>query len=382
VTATCSRKAGAFESRQKLRAEEIDAIRKAIDILKSESVTGHADQYLPQFVQKSTSLAQLRASSSEKNSQQLVVEFLLDKGQSLNSRVLSALATRIQADPFVKVKKLIQDLITRLMEEADGEADHKGWCDAELSTNEQTRKEKTANVEMLHAEIDQLEASILKLTEEISDLQQAVADLDEQMTKAVIMRQNEHKTNTETIKDADEAQKAVAQALAVLKEFYEKAGEATALIQQRPPIPEIFETSYKGMQEENGGVVGMLEVIATDFARLETDTKAAEEIAQREHDTFMTDNKADKAAAERSIERKQIKQQDEEQEATTKSEDLAGTQDELDAALTYFDKLKPTCIERKAGGGCGDPSKEEERIQRRKDEIASLQEALTILGAT
>ena len=57
--------------------------------------------------------------------------------------------------------------------------EHKGWCDSELSTNEQTRKEKTEAVETLHAEIDQLEASIAKLTENISELTQAVAiDLD------------------------------------------------------------------------------------------------------------------------------------------------------------------------------------------------------------
>ena len=54
---------------------------------------------------------------------------------------------------------MIKDLIVRLMEEANEEAEHKGWCDTELSTNEQTRKEKTEAVETLHAEIDQLEAS-------------------------------------------------------------------------------------------------------------------------------------------------------------------------------------------------------------------------------
>ena len=33
------------------------------------------------------------------------------------------------------------------MEEANEEAEHKGWCDTELGTNEQTRKEKTAAVQ-------------------------------------------------------------------------------------------------------------------------------------------------------------------------------------------------------------------------------------------
>merc|ERR1719265_2083165 len=100
------------------------------------------------------------------------------------------------------------------------------------------------------------------------------------MAKATKLRQEEKAKNEETIADADEAQTAVAQALTVLKEFYAKASEATALLQQ--PAPEIFDEPYKGMNAENGGVVGMLEVIESDFARLESDTKADEVSAQKE----------------------------------------------------------------------------------------------------
>merc|ERR1719277_1691784 len=99
-----------------------------------------------------------------------VSEYLREQAKRLNSRVLSALALRAADDPFVKVKKMIKDLIVRLMEEANEEATHKGWCDTELSTNEQTRKEKTEAVETLHAEIDELEASIAKLSEDVADL--------------------------------------------------------------------------------------------------------------------------------------------------------------------------------------------------------------------
>ena len=158
-----------------------------------------------------------------------------------------------------------QDLIVRLMEEANEEAEHKGWCDTELSTNEQTRKEKTAAVETLHAEIDELSASIAKLTQEITDLTAEIAALDKAVAEATEIREAEKAENTQTIKDSQEAQTAVSQAVTVLKEFYEKAGEATALIQEKKP--EIFDEPYTGMQSENGGVLGMLEVIASDFAR-------------------------------------------------------------------------------------------------------------------
>ena len=71
----------------------------------------------------------------------------------------------VWTSPLLAHVRPSQDLIVRLMEEANEEAEHKGWCDTELSTNEQTRKEKTAAVETLHAEIDELSASIAKLTQ-------------------------------------------------------------------------------------------------------------------------------------------------------------------------------------------------------------------------
>jgi cell division septum initiation protein DivIVA len=369
LTATCEQKATDFESRQQLRAEEIEAIAKAIEIISSGAVTGNADKYLPTLLQQGKSLASLRV-ESESHILSKAAVFLSTRASELNSRLLSTVASRVSADPFRKVKKMIKDLITRLMEEANEEAEHKGWCDTELSTNEQTCKEKTSAVETLHAEIDQLEASIAKLTEDIAELTEAVAALDAAMAKATTIRQEEKETNEVTIKDSQEAQTAVAQALTVLKEFYAKAGEATALLQQ--PAPEIFDSPYKGMQAENGGVVGMLEVIESDFARLEADTKAAEAAAQKEYDTFMTDSKVDKEAKATDIEHKTAKKQDESQALTVKKSDLEGTQKELDAALAYFDKLKPSCVE--AGVSY------EDRVARREEEIKSLQEALRILN--
>merc|ERR1719291_955045 len=131
-----------------------------------------------------------------------VAAFLRGKGERIGSRVLSALAVRVADDPFVKVKKMIKDLIVRLMEEANEEATHKGWCDTELSTNEQTRKEKTEAVETLHAEKDELEASIAKLSEDVAELTAEVAKLTASMAESTRMRQEEKATNMATIKDA------------------------------------------------------------------------------------------------------------------------------------------------------------------------------------
>jgi len=371
LTATCEQKATDFASRQGLRAEEIEAINKAIEIISSSSVQGNADKHLPSFAQRGSILAMLRA-DMHSTVQARVAEYLRKRAQSLDSRVLSSLAVRVSADPFAKVKKMLKDLVVRLMEEANEEAEHKGWCDTELSTNEQTRKEKTASVETLHAEIDELEASIAKLAEDITELTKGVAELDTAMEQATKLRQDEKEKNKETIADAQEAQTAVSQALTVLQEFYGKAGDATALLQQQPEAPEIFDKPYQGMQAENGGVIGMLEVVESDFARLESDTRSAETSAQKEYDTFMTDSKVDKESKTKDIEHKTAKKQDESQALTVRKEDLEATQKELDAALAYFDKLKPSCVD--AGVSY------EDRVARRKEEIESLQEALKILN--
>merc|ERR1719163_342400 len=143
------------------------------------------------------------------------------------------------------------------------------------------------------------------------------------------------------------------------------------MVQQQPEAPEIFDKPYKGMGGESGGVIGMLEVIESDFARLEAETKAAEETAQKEYDQFISDSQVDKASKEKDIEHKTMKKQDEEQELTSKKEDLAGTQKELDAALAYFDKLKPSCVDSHVSY--------EDRVAQRKEEIESLKEALKIL---
>ena len=53
----------------------------------------------------------------------------------------------------------------------------------------------------------------------------------------------------------------------------------------------------------------MIQVIASDFARLGADTKSSEATAQKEHDTFMTDSSVDKESKSQDIERKTTKKQ-------------------------------------------------------------------------
>merc|ERR1719375_2127322 len=52
LLAQCESKSNDFESRAKLRQEELDALQEAIDIIASKSVSGAADKHLPALVQE------------------------------------------------------------------------------------------------------------------------------------------------------------------------------------------------------------------------------------------------------------------------------------------------------------------------------------------
>merc|ERR1712072_74808 len=92
LVATCEQKASDFESRQQLRAEELEAISKAIEIVSSGAVAGNSEKHLPQLLQtKQKSLAQFRADGNSPRQQQ-VAQYLKVKAHELDSRLLAALA--------------------------------------------------------------------------------------------------------------------------------------------------------------------------------------------------------------------------------------------------------------------------------------------------
>merc|ERR1719238_659107 len=374
LNAQCEQKSNDYQARQQLRAEELEAIQKAIEIIQSPDVAGSSEKHLS----LSQSSFALRASARVDPTRQEVVAYLQHKANALNSRNLNLLAEQMStvasADVFAKVKKMIDSMITKLLEEANEEADHKGWCDKEMGVNKQTRDDKTEEVNTLSAEVDKLKADIMKLSQQVADLSTAIAEIDAAVANATDIREAEKQKNKETIEDAEAAQTAVGQALAVLKDFYKKAATATALVQATPEeeAPETFDEPYQGMGGASGGVVGMMEVIQSDFNKLEAETTAAEEEAAKEFDRLMAESKKDKAVKTADMDYKKKSQVEAESDLGDSESDLKGAQKELDAALVYYEKLKPTCV--------AQPESYEDRVAKREAEIESLRTALKILS--
>jgi len=383
LVSLCKSKTADFESRQKLRGDEISALKQAVEIMKSQGVKGAADKNLPALLQyhqeRKSSFAQLRSSQTNPLQERISI-FLADRAKSIDSRLLSLVSQRVAVDPFTKVKKMIKDLISKLMEEGTSETEHKGWCDTELATNKVTRDAKSEEVSKLKADIENLNAEIAQLTQDIEDLTSGVAELDKAMADQTKERNEAKAANAVTIKEAKEAQAAVTSAIAVLKDFYAKSAEAKAFIQkskkQGPAddAPETFEGPYKGQLPEGGSVVDFLEVILSDFARLEAETASSEATEADNYENFMHESKKDKALKENEIGHKENTKVNKESDLHATTSELKSTQEQLDKAGAYYEKLKPTCVD--------SGITYEERVKRREEEIQSLQEALKILAGT
>jgi len=376
LTAECEMASSDFESRQALRDEEMAAIAKAVEIMSSGSMSGAADKHLPALTQATKAFSLLRAKPESKLARKKVAGFLQSRAAKVGSKLLSMVAEKVGSDPIEDVKKMMKDMIVQLMEQATEEADHKAWCDKELASNKMTRDKKSEGVAALTTQKDKLTADIAKLQEGIAELTRNIAQIDAAVSQATVDRQEEAAKNEETIADAKEAQKAVSEALKVLKDFYRKAATATALAQteaMEDPPSSPFQKSYKGMQNSSGGIVGMLEVIASDFARLEADTETSESQSATEFERFSAESEKDKAVKSQDMFTKEKTKASKTVALTDTAGDLKAMQGELDSALVYFEKLKPDCVI-KAGPDY------EERVARREAEIQGLEESLAFFN--
>merc|ERR1719253_855589 len=272
---------------------------------------------------------------------------------------------------------MIKDLIVKLMEQANAEADQHAYCETELATNKQTREIKSSKVDELTASLEEEEALSQKLTTEITALSDSIAEMKGQQAKATSIRQEEKKTNAVTVEDAKQAQDAVQKAVQVLKEFYGSA-EKLAMVQGqegaalKEQMKQAALPTYRGNQDSSTGIFGMLEVVLSDFARLESETSTAEDTQQSAYDKMMDEANEDVAVKETEMNHKTNKRDQANDSINSLKKNLKMTQGELDAALDYYSQLKAECVDTGLSY--------EDRKRMREEEIVSLQEALKMLN--
>jgi predicted nucleic acid-binding Zn-ribbon protein len=293
----CSVKTSEWEERSATRSGEIEAINVAIKIL--AKVADVRTEAPSNPVPPASPLEFLQVDVTTDPKMKAVV-YLRQKAASLHAKALERLAQEVQAhlgSPFDVINNDIQKMIFRLMAEQKDEDEHKHWCDLELEKTQVSIDDKQDKMDDLQAKIDDAEAKIGELTEEIKAADEMVAEIVSFMKEATEIREVGKKENELAIKDSQDSQEAVSNAIAVLTDFYKESGqiakEPWEFLQkgvELPEDPETWDSSYTAVSDPSaqpGGIITILEKCNEEFATMEADTKAQEASDQDAYDSDM-----------------------------------------------------------------------------------------------
>merc|ERR1719159_2084896 len=114
--------------------------------------------------------------------------------QKFPSYGLMQLVSQASAGPFDKVKGLISDMITKLVNEANAEATQKQFCDEEMSKSTEVKDDKSMTLDKLQSRLDKAATTKAKLEQLIGELEGEIAKLDAGTATATEIRTEEHAT--------------------------------------------------------------------------------------------------------------------------------------------------------------------------------------------
>jgi len=358
----CETKATEWAARQKDATEELAVIAKAKDIL----VGG-----VKAFVQMKTVSKKSDFDSDDEDDKtadrrEKVVSLLKELGNQQKSYALTQMAAMAQSDPFVKIRGLIEDMIAKLLKEAQEEATQKAFCDEEIGKSKKSQDIKQSKIDEYQTRIDGASSTIATLTEDVKSLEAEVAEIDSTQAAATEMRSKENADYVKASTDFKESAEAVAKAIEVLKAYYEGSFiQVSAKTQGKQP-------EFGSAKSDTAStIISVLEMSEEDFTRLLAESEATEDAAANAFAKLTDENKVAKAAklAEAKGKKSEIKSLTVELEHS--KEDHASVSEELDAVLMYLDKLKPQCEEKAMSYA--------EKKAKREAEIEGLKEALSIL---
>merc|ERR1711953_1311491 len=346
----CLSKAQDYEAETKSRGEELTAIATAKKTIQ-ETTAGAADL--------SYGFSQVSLLQRSQSGGLQVVRFFRELAQRKHFPALAQLSMRMDAairtsdDPFAKVKGLIQDMIERLEKEAEADATEKAYCDKELAETNAKKDAKTTEIKKLSTKIDQMTSRSAQLKGEVAELEKGLSALAKAQAEMDKIRLEEKEQYTKAKGEMEAGIKGVQLALKVLRDYYAK------------------DKAHAADEGGGAGIIGLLEVVESDFSKGLIEMTSTEEAAQATYDQETKDNEIEKTTKEQDIKYKTEEATGLDKAIAEATSDKTGVQEELDAVLEYLKGIEDRCIAK--------PETYEERVARRDAELAGLREALSIL---
>jgi len=419
LTSTCQTKATEWDARSATRADELTVLSMAIAKLEEGAVPNEAANKklvglqvsaasgakskvavqavapVPKATRKEQSKAQpkaisflqLRGSSEAKAAATMnrALQLLSKAAYEQHSPMLSAIVLRAKAvDHFAKVREMIKDLVAKLRQDAADEQKMKGYCDTEMNAAMSLRDASKLTVEDKAANIEAKEAELAQTEEDIATLSQEIADAKKALFEATELRTENHADNVVQIRDSNEGKIAVNEALTILKNFYNEGGQVpTSFLGYTPPnagrdgntvsdlMPAPTTAAYTGDQAPAKNIIGILEVIESDFSRTETTTENTENTDESDYQSLKTDLESDISFKNNEVTTKEAHVVTLKDDIVDLTDERHTAEDSLAAAEKELETLKPMCVE-------GEETWDD-RTAAREKEIEALKEAHDIL---
>jgi len=352
----CMNGAEDFQSETKSRGEELHALATAKKVI-TEATSGAADQSYS-FLQ--TSRSALSSSVDLANFE--AVRFVRDLARKQNSPALAQLSQRMasamraggqSADVFAKVKSLIKNMIENLLSEAQADATEKAFCDKEMAETQAKKADKEATIEKLSTQVDSMTAKSSQLKGQVAELQKELASLAGTQAEADKLRAEEKGAFDVNSAEMEKGVKGIQLALKVLRDYYAK------------------DASHSSADGAGSGIIGLLEVVESDFSKGLAEMVATERSAVSDYDKLSKANDIEKATKDQDVKYKSKEAKGLDKSTSETNGDKATVQQELDAILDYYKGIQGRCIAK--------AETYSDRTARRASEIAGLKEALSIL---
>jgi len=361
----CMSRAQDYQSSMNSRSEELKAISTAKQSLqemtKSAAEKSYGGASLLQFSQFEH---QVQIKSSADLATYEVVRFIRKLAEEQHDNSLMQLAHRLASavstdnsggvEPFAKVNQMIRDMLEKLESDAQHDASHKAYCKKQISETQGKKDDLLEKTDGIKTVIDTKTAKSAKLKEDVAELQKGLSDLAAVQVEMKKIRDEEKAEYTASEKEMQEGLQGVKIALQALRDYY--SGQ---------------DNSHNAAEGAGSTVIGMLEVVESDFSRGITELIAAESTAQADYDKETAEYELERQVKEKVIKYK-IRESKQLGVALTEAHsDKQIADEELAAVKEYSARIDSICIAK------AEPFAE--RTARRDAEIAGLKQALSIL---
>eukprot|EP00933_Yihiella_yeosuensis_P062439 TRINITY_DN65395_c0_g1_i1.p1 TRINITY_DN65395_c0_g1~~TRINITY_DN65395_c0_g1_i1.p1 ORF type:complete len:722 (+),score=279.68 TRINITY_DN65395_c0_g1_i1:87-2252(+) len=421
LVAMCNEKKATYDQRVATRTEELAALDEATQIIKDSTGKSGGDALLFEVAKKAVKIpavlmsAEADAEAADRaeaaqsflqtvktvkaqhimktvrflrghgiDKRQQAVELLMKMAQDTHKGRFVAFAQKAakfsaSADVFAEIKKMIADQIDKLKDTAAQSQDKKLSCDKRISESTIKRDNAAKATKRLNTQMTASEARRDELAEDIKRLNDEMDHIAEQVKNATDARNAESTENAADIEEAKIALSGIDAAMKVIRDFYGKNSENSVFSlaqtgsKSHGPAKDAPDAGFKNLEANKGsqaastGIIGMLEVIQSDFQRSIKDITAAEDSAAKEHTKFVgeadisTSDKKTALDAKNKFHAETVEQLDEE---TSQINTQLGTLRSAVEELAVLDEE------------CGSQISYEERKAAREEEIEALQEAV------